>query len=225
LYLQGLQQVHNGHNQSREEERNIPMAQSEQDLKIAERERERIQALWIKAADRGTPPSEQATALALGFGVNFRLHLGEALIAAWETAKAVVTGTAAAHAPFAWWAWTETAAEVAAAAHAIFSSLVERMRPIDYITAVVLSAHPEGLTEAQLRKAVEDFLKDPKAAEYAWHLGMNASRVKRAKEVSGTSEWFSDAVKQLQKDDFLVRQGDTLTFKSRNFEVGWKFKA
>ena len=198
------------------------MSNAEPNPKLVEDERERLQTLWEKAAQPVNAPPEQATAEALAFGVNFRIHLGEALIAAWETSRAVVQGVAAAHVPFAWWAWTEVAAEAVGAVHAIFSSLVQRMRPIDYITAVILSVHPEGLTTAELRRSVEDFLNDPQASKFAWHFGMNESLVKRATEVLSAPDWLSEVLKQLARVGFLEQLGDRFKFKSRNYEIGWK---
>lgn len=191
-------------------------------LALTQQQREQIQTLWATAVEPIPAPAAETTAQALAFGVNFRIHLGEALRAAWETASAIIKGTAAAHAPFAWWAWAEVGVEALGAVHAIFSSLVQRMRPIDYITAVILAAHPDGLTGPELQQAVEDFLKDANASQFAWHLGMNADRVRRAKEVLASPDWFPDTLKELRKDKFLVEAGDTLKYQSRNYEVGWK---
>jgi hypothetical protein len=198
------------------------MPEPKQDIVLSDSERARLQALWAKAAEPINPQPAQSAAQALAFGVNFRINLVEALRAAWETSKVVVKATAAAHVPFVWTAWLEVAAEAVGAAQAIFSSLVQRMRPIDYITGVILSAHPEGLTEKALQQAVEGFLNDKNASEFAWHFGMNPARVKRAKEVLAAPDWFADVLKQLRKDEFLEQQGDILKFKSRNYEVGWK---
>jgi len=181
-----------------------------------------IQALWNAAVEPADLEPGLSTAQALAFGVNFRIHLGKALIAAWETSKAVVKGTAAAHAPFAWWAWAEVGAEAIAAAHSIFSSLVQRMRPIDYVTSVILSVNPAGLTEAELKTAVEAFLQDPDAVQLSWHFGMSEGLIKRAREVVTFPDWLPDTLKQLQKDDFFVRSGEKLTFKSHNYDIRWK---
>jgi hypothetical protein len=74
-------------------------------------------------------------------------------------------------------------AEAASAVHSIFVALVENMAPIDYITAVILSQHPDGVEKAALKAEVETFLKDPKAANFAWYLGMSGKKVERAQEV------------------------------------------
>jgi hypothetical protein len=137
--------------------------------------------------------------------------------------KAVMKGITAAHAaPVAWFLWAEAGAEGIAAVFAIFTALVQRMRPIDYVTAVVLAAHPDGIGEAQLRQEVEEFLNDTKAADFSWQLGMNESLARRAKEVATDPDWFPDSLKELDKAGFLDPQGAVLKFKSRNFEIGWK---
>jgi hypothetical protein len=196
------------------------MAEPE-NFKFSENEFKDLKSLWTDAFEAVKRPPAESTAQALAFGVNLRIHLGHALLAAWETSKAVVKGTAAAHAPFAFWLWAEVAADAVGAAYAIFSSLVQRMRPIDYITCVILSVHSKGLSEAELRQAVEEFLNDPRASEYAWHFAMSEARVHRAKEVLGSPQWFSGVLVELEKADFLERHGDTIKFKSHNYEIGW----
>ncbi len=125
--------------------------------------RSRLEQLWAAAVVVEGPPPEAGTAQALAFGVNLRVNLASAFAAAWETAQAVVKGTAAAHAPFDIATWFEAGAEAIGAIRTIFASLVQRMRPIDYVTSVILANHPEGMTSKALRGAVEEFLRDPKA--------------------------------------------------------------
>jgi hypothetical protein len=199
------------------------MAEPE-NFKFSDDEFKDLKSLWTDASESVKAPPGESTAQALAFGVNLRIHLGHALLAAWETSKAVVKGTAAAHAPFAFWLWAEVAADAVGAAYAIFSSLVQRMRPIDYITSVILSVHPKGLSEGELRQEVEKFLGDPRAAEYAWHFAMSESRVQRAKEVLGSPNWFDLVLVKLTEADFLERQGSTIKFKSHNYEIGWEPK-
>jgi hypothetical protein len=185
-------------------------------------DRNRLKSLWEEAAEPVNPSPEEATAQALAFGVNFRIDLGKALLAAWETSKFVVKATATAHVPFAWFGWLEVGAEFVGAVSTIFASLVQRMRPIDYVTCVVLSNHSQGLTETELRKAVEDFLNDRKVADFSWYLGMNEGLIRRAKEVLAAKDWLAEVLEQLRKTDFLDERQGKLKFKSHHYNIGWK---
>ena len=78
------------------------------------------------------------------------------------------------------------------------------------------------MTENELRDAVEAFLKDPRAADYAWYLSMTSETVRRANEVLADPKWFQKSLAQLQKDEFIDRSGDRVVFRSRHFTLGWK---
>lgn len=186
---------------------------------IAEGERQRIESLWAKAVERITPAPEKSSELALAGGVNLRVHLVEAVKAAYEGAMAVLHGVAAAHAPFDWLAWGETVAAAASAAQSVFAALVQTMRPIDYVTAVVLSVHPEGLTEDALERAVREYLDRPDAVQFSWYLGMSASRVERAREALQAPGWLAGTLSKLEKGRFLKRDGQTLHFQSHNYTI------
>lgn len=181
----------------------------------------RLTTLWDNAVSVKNPSAVQTTQQALAVGVNFRINLVESFKAAWETAQAAVKGVAAAHAPFAVWAWFEVGAEAISAAHSIFSALVQRMQPIEYITAVILAQFRDGLTRDQLKNEVETFLKRPDVDRFAWYLGVNESKIRRAKEKTAAASWFEDVEKKIA-EDFITDDGNKLFFKSKNFELGWK---
>lgn len=95
------------------------------------------------------------------------------------------------------------------------------MAPIDYITAVILSQHPEGIVKEKLKTEVVNFLQNPKAADYAWYFGMSGKKVERAQEAAKTVSWFETTVGELRRREFLEGDG-TVVFKKRDFEIGWK---
>jgi hypothetical protein len=180
----------------------------------------RLNALWKDAAVPENPPPAQTAAQALAFGVNFRVNLLKAFQAAWETAQIAIKLTVATH-TFDPLSALEIGVEVVSAVHTIFSSLVQGMRPIDYITAVILS-NSEELTGADLRKAVEDFLRNPNASQFSWYLGMSEDRVRRAREVAAMTTWFDQTLDRLREADFLLEQNQIMRFKPHHYTVGWK---
>jgi hypothetical protein len=192
--------------------------------KLAADELGRLKGLWNGVELPRTTTPSQGT-LFLGAGVNFRLNLGRAFVAAWETSKAAVKGIAAAHAPFAIWAWLEAGAEAAGAIHAIFVSLVDRMQPIDYVTAVILANQPFGLTDDELKSKVETYLANPDETKFAWYLAMSGEKIDEAKESAEAPNWFELTKKELtEKSQMMVVDAITgrLTFQEVNFEIEWK---
>lgn len=184
-------------------------------------EAQRLTTLWEKAAVPEAPPPDQIGAQALAFGVNFRINLREAFKAAWETAQVAVKFTAAIHVPFDPVIWLEVGAEFLSAAQTIFSSLVQRMLPIDYVACVVL-ANSQGMKEIDFQREVVGFLNGANLSDFSWYLGMNDDIVRRAKEVLGNANWFTQVLTRLQQSDFVEDQQGTLKFKSHNFTIGWK---
>jgi len=190
--------------------------------KVSPADKTRLEALWQNVAAVNRPPPETATAQALALGVNFRIHLIKAFQAAWETSKVIVKGTAVAHAPFDIFAWLDVGIDLVGAVEAIFAALVQRMRPIDYVTCVILANHPNGMTPDELSGAVRDFLSGTRADEYAWYLGMNQSRVTRAKEVLANEDWFETVLEKLRETEFLDERQKKLLFRSHDFNLGWR---
>jgi hypothetical protein len=155
-------------------------------------------------------------------GVNFRIDLLKAVRATWETAKVVVKAKVAAAVPFDPVTWFGIGIEALSAVRSIVSSLVETMRPIDYVTYLILSTKPDGMTETELEEGVLNFLKNPQSVDFAWYLGMSGDRLSRAEEVTQQQGWLSTVLNNLQQKDMLERHGAMLAFKSRHFTVGWK---
>ncbi|AXC09922.1 hypothetical protein ACPOL_0547 [Acidisarcina polymorpha] len=194
------------------------------DISINSDQKERLASLWREAQDQ-TISVSNTTPQALFEGVNFRFHLGHAMKAALETAKAVVSFGKAFHSPFEIWSWVECGAEAGAALMSVFESLVQRMSAIQYVTAVVLSEHiPAGIKPNALEAKVKDFLNDPKSHEYAWHLGMSKGRLSEAKEAIGDEDWFVLSLAKLRDLGFIFDEpvSGKLMFKSINFVVGVK---
>jgi hypothetical protein len=182
----------------------------------------RLKELWDAAVVPINPPPAEDVGQALAFGLNFRVHVVKALQAAWETAHVAIKTIAAAHVPFDPVTWLEISAEIFGAAHTIFSSLVQRMSPIDYISCVVLSAHPEGMTDIELQNAVKSFLDDPNQDQFSWYLRVSDDTIARAKAVLGGKNWFPELLESLRDAKFLDEDQEKLKFHPRNYTVDWK---
>jgi hypothetical protein len=193
-------------------------------LNLTDQEKTQLRSLWGDAVQSVPKQPAASTAQAFALGINFRLHLGHALKAAWETSKAVAKGIGAAHAPFAVWTWLEVGAEAASAAQSVIESIVQRVLPLDYVTAVILSNHTTGVTPEDLELEVETFLKDPAAKDFAWYLGMRGEKVRQAKEIVDSNHaWFEKSRERLKDLGFLdTTIGGKLMFTQIDFEVGWK---
>ncbi len=185
-------------------------------------DREQIAKLWQEAVEPVMPPQEASVGQALAFGVNFRIHVGKAFQAAWKTSKALALAGAAVHGPFSAILWVGVAVEAYGAVTAVFASLVQRMRPIDYVTCAVLAAHPEGRTSDELRADVETFLNNPESVQLGWYLGIDEARLSRAKEVLTAPDWFKKVLETLRTGGFLDEAKDKLRFRSRHVTIGWK---
>jgi len=193
----------------------------EPNIVLSASEKGALAARWRDAARQTPLPAGTGAAQALALGVNFRVNLLKAFEAAWETAKAVIKGTAVAHAPFDIGGWLDVGIETVGAINAIFASLVQRMRPIDYVTCLVLSNRPDGFSNGQLQEAVKTFLDNPDASHFAWYFALTEDRIRRAREVTEGPNWFQTVLANLRKDNFVEERDGKLIFKSRNFTVGW----
>jgi hypothetical protein len=196
------------------------MTASEQSLQSAEQKR--LKELWLQAASPVDARPGQESELGLALQVNFRIHLGHAFRAAWETSKAIVNGKIAMAKGFDPGSWLEVGAEVVFAVQAIFSSLVELLRPIDYISCVVLSCHTGSMSKVDFRKSVEDLLDHPEdALNYSWYLRITDSLIHKANEVRVSPDWFEDVIRELRKREFLEGPESALTFRSRHYAIRW----
>jgi hypothetical protein len=158
---------------------------------------ERLKSLWEEAVQMDTPPPSAAKAPA--GGVNLRLNLLKALKATRESAQVAIETAAAIHTPADFAAWIKIGVEAISAVRSIYSSLVQEMRPIDYVTYVILSKYPNGASKAELESAVVKFLSDPASQNFAWYLGMTDRLIQRAQEPTKFPGWFDLALDKLSK--------------------------
>lgn len=183
-------------------------------------DRERIEKLWAVAV---SPVDVSQTIEKAAFmGVNLRVDLLKSLQAAWETAKVAVETVAAAHVTFDPITWMMIGAEAAGAARTIVAALVQTMRPIDYITYVILSQKPNGTSEGDLSTEVQQFLAGENATRFAWYLGMDGARSRTAAETTKAPKWFETALKKLEENGMVERQDGHVRSMPRNFTIGWK---
>jgi hypothetical protein len=192
------------------------------ELAVPEETRQRLEQLWAQAAVVQEPPSELSTGQFLARGRNIRLNLLSAITAAFETAHAAVAGAKVWVNPYDFMAWLEAAGESINAVRSVLEALVQQMQPIDYVTAVILSRRPEGMTPETLQNEVVAFLNGPRSDEYAWYLGMSKDRMRRAREVITSDDWFNRTESSLRNDGFIDEVGGKLLFHSQNFTWGWK---
>lgn len=186
--------------------------------------KENLVKLW-RAAQDSSIAAVNTTPQTLFEGVNLRFHLGHAMKAALETAKACASLGKVLHNPFELWAWVECTAEVGAAIMSMFESLVQRMSEIQYVTAVVLSEHiPSGIAPEQLKIKVSQYLNDPTSAGYSWHFGMSQERLAEAKRALDDEDWFILTLDKLRETGFIFDEpvSGKLMFRSVDFVVGMK---
>ena len=194
------------------------------DVSINADPKENLVQLW-RAAQDPSIATANTTPQALFEGVNLRFHLGHAMKAALETAKACASLGKVLHNPFELWAWVECTAEAGAAIMSMFESLVQRMSEIQYVTAVVLSEHiPSGIVPEQLQIKVTEYLNDPTLVEYSWHFGMSKGRLAEAKRALDDEDWFVLTLEKLRQTGFIFAQpvSGKLMFRPVDFVVGVK---
>lgn len=154
-------------------------------------------------------------------GVNLRLDLLKALQAAWETIKITAKIKLALYTAPDLATMLEIGAESISAAQTIFESLVQTMRPIDYVTYVVLAQSPSGMTQAELQAAVNKLLDHKQSLEeLSWYLRISPSRFDRASQAR-QGEWMDKVLEKLSEADMIQRFGNQIKFKSHNFKFSW----
>jgi hypothetical protein len=192
---------------------------SEANQPTTETAAKRIGALWDEAVEELPPENISPAEKQLGFHRNFRIDLLKALRAG---AEAFHTASNAGHVnPHDPIGIGIVGFQAIMAARAIMASICEAISPINYVTAVTLSRSDKGLRPEELKKQVEDFLTDPKSTHYAWHFGMTEEFAKLASESMKDPKWFDRALASLRENGFVQGAGEILTFKSRNFSIGW----
>jgi hypothetical protein len=178
-----------------------------------------LQALWQQATVPLEPPTPAKAAF---MGVNLRVNLLESLQATWETARVAIKTAVALHTPFDLAEWLGIGVEAISAVRSIYSSLVQYMAPINYVTYVILSRTPEGVPEDELKKSIEKFVADPSSANFEWYLGMRKGLLDQARQSTELKTWFATAMQKLADDEMIERRDGVVTFKPRNFTFGMK---
>jgi hypothetical protein len=188
---------------------------SEQEVAFSKTEKAtRIRQGWEQAVETITP--SHTVAKAPMFGFNLRINVSKALQATFETAFLALETLRAAHTTFDPVAWIGVGQETLAAVQTVTASLVQKMRPIDYITYIMLSRSPDGLSELSLKQSVEAFVKDPGLFAFAWHLGMTEAKAKQASEVIQGNNWFQTTLSKLREHNMIQEQDGLIKFRTRN---------
>jgi hypothetical protein len=179
---------------------------------VPDQEQVKLTDAW-NAAVRFTDVKTESVERALFRGVNIRVAFPEAFIAGYELVKAgaAIAAATAVHGlvPLAIW-------ESYVAAHAVFGAMVEKMTPLEYVTAVILAQHKDGIEEATLADEVNAFLEDPNTRKFGWHVGMTEKRVEEAR-ADRYEGWVTQTLKDLQ-GEFLSKEGTLLRPKQKNVE-------
>jgi hypothetical protein len=181
---------------------------------------EQLARAWVSAVER-TEVSPSSVAKAQFLGCNVCVKIPEVFAAAVDTIKAGGSSFAAIAFPAAWPASVPFAAwESYCAARSVFSALVEKMAPLEYVTVAVLAPHVKGIEEADLANEVERFIRDRNTRTFSWHLGMSEQIVDDA---CGDiyPGWIARMVRDLESKGFLAIVDGKLFPKSKNVE--WKF--
>lgn len=178
-----------------------------------------LQAVWgpVLKSDK-----DQNTQAYLG-GRFYRLNVFEACKAIWHTArvvfeinKAIVTGELMP------WDALGIAEGTYSAICAGLSALSEAMKPLQYVSCIVLSSADQGMTPEKFEEELRAFL--PRAmkghAHLPWYLGLTTNRLTLAEQDLRAVNPFSDLIKALRKGDWL-EPGDKLKVKNRN--IVWGF--
>lgn len=150
-------------------------------------------------------------------GINVRVKFPAAFVAAYDM---IMAGVAISAAIATHVAWPKAAVDSYRAACSVFAAMVETMEPLEYVTAVILSQHTEGLSLPELERKVNTFLEDPRTKSFGWHLGMTDKLVQQAAS-DRYSGWPSSTLQRLESAGFLTRKGDLLIPQEKNVE--WKF--
>lgn len=176
---------------------------------------DKLQSDWGAAVEfKELPPGSVARQLFRGY--NIRVKFPEAFIAAYHTVEA---GLEVSTAMTTHLNWPSAIVKSYRAALSVFSSLVESMNPLSYITAVVLSTHNTGINETDLQGEVNRFLDEPNTRNLSWHLGTTASTVDLARaDRDGDPNWLAATVHDLDAKGFLTRNGNQLFPKRKDVE-------
>lgn len=174
---------------------------------------------WSAVFERSAP---DGNVVALFGGANVRLNAVQALKAVYHSTKLylkfkaiALTGGAV---PLE---WLGVAADLRGLATATLDALREKLTDVGYAACVVLSAHPDGLTEAEFEGALRRFVDELGWAEQPWYMGFNADRIAEARKALAAPDAMHALVSSLYRDDWLVRDGDRLRLRPRHFAWGF----
>jgi hypothetical protein len=178
---------------------------------------DKLERPWADAVEV-TDAAPSTVAKKLVFGVNVCVKFPEAFIAAYETIEAgkAITEASVLHVlwPLAIW-------KAYNAARSVFSALVEKMPPLNYVTAAVLSQHRNSEVEQlDLEAEVKTFINAPKTQKFGWHMGMTAEMLAAAEGDMRDPSWFKNAINYLDTRKFLTRSGTKVKFSPKN--VTWE---
>ncbi|MDN3274251.1 hypothetical protein QWJ07_08355 [Frankia sp. RB7] len=174
---------------------------------------------WAVAFER-TEESADTVARGQFLGFNVCVKIPEVFAAAVDTVKAGGSVFAAIVFPAAWPATIPFVVwESYCAARSVFSALIERMEPLEYVTVAILATHEGGVDEDVLADEVEKFVKEPNTRKFSWHLGMTEERIDDA---GGDIHegWISHVVRELDRKGFVEIEDGKLFPKPKNME--WK---
>jgi hypothetical protein len=197
-----------------------PMTEDQSTSRIEGEADDRLAKAWMAAVER-TQVGPGSVERAKFLGYNVCIKIPEVFAAAVDTVKAGGSVLAAIAFPAAWPATVPLAVwESYCVARTVFSALVERMAPLEYVTVVILATHTKGIEEADLANEIEAFVKDPNTRTFSWHLGMSEEIVDDARGDIHTG-WITRMVDELNSKGFVDIVGGKLFPKSKNVE--WKF--
>lgn len=182
---------------------------------------EEAQDAWSQALS--SQSSDQQVKALFGGG-NFRINVAQALKAAYLSAKLYVEGKLALAtgsvgpmeiAKLGKGAWNVVVATL--------DALRESMHPANYALCLVLSGHePEGLTEAELKAAVLEFVNGKGVEELPWYMGISGSFLAEARKLLQAGGGFEQTLEQAREDKFVSEESGRLRFKERHFEWGFR---
>jgi hypothetical protein len=183
---------------------------------LGSKEQQELAAAWKDVVEKSWDKQTQA----LIGGLNFRFNVGKAFKAAWTTAKiylvaktAIVTGAITP-------AVLGLPADIWTVIVATLDALREKMLPLEYTACVVLSSSPDGMTEQEFQQQLRDFLVSGKGAELPWYLGLTASRRNDSLLALEAPDGFTDLMKLLRRNDWLIEDGGKVKFKPRHYTWG-----
>jgi hypothetical protein len=171
---------------------------------------EDIAEVWKGVVSDNTPPNERK----LFAGVNVRINVVNLFAAAWATTKAVLETASIAVNPLgimklgdAWFG----------AAMAALAAIREQMHSLEYVSCLLISHAPSGLTAEDLELQIRGVLSGGVTAAPFW-LGLTESRLREARDaVAASDRWMDDLLVELRKNKWIDEAVGKITFRPREF--------